>query len=136
MELPIRGLTRIAHSTCTPFPAPWLSLLHQRSSSLFPPTRPALGRKPLKSGCAVAEANLSFAKGGQPRAADPSSDPREAFPGTSQATGGSLQALIGGVPLEQDSAFPEKWCCKNGVGTWGELFQAKFGDEDEVMKTT
>ena len=48
------------------------------------------------------------------------------FSGTSQATGGSLQPRIGGAPLPGSIL----------AGHWGELFQAKFGSEDEVMNTT
>ena len=40
----------------------------------------------------------------------------------------------------QDSAFSEKWCCKNGAGasqaTGESLFKQNFGNEGEVMKTT
>ena len=63
--------------------------------------------------------------GDRARAADPSSDPREAFPGTLQATRGSLQALIGGVPVQAGfSSFREmvlqKWIgCL--AGHWGEV---------------
>ena len=59
----------------------------------------------LKSGHAVqrkrcGSLNRSFSyRGSRPAPPNPSSDPREASPGTSQATGGSLQALIGGAPV-------------------------------------
>ena len=55
-------------------------------------------------------------------------------------TGGSLQALIGGVPAQAGFGFLremvlQKWSgCL--AGHWGELVQAKFGNEGELMKTT
>ena len=33
-----------------------------------------------------------------------------------RATFGSVQEIIGGAHPRQDSAFEEKWCCKNGFG--------------------
>ena len=62
------------------------------------------GRSPYNPAmpCSVSDVvawTLASATGKPPWTADLFSNPREAFPGTSQATGGSLQALIGGAPV-------------------------------------
>ena len=60
--------------------------------------------------------------------------------GTSQAPGGSLQALIGGVPVrgriqlfQGNGVAKMEWVPRRPLGR---AFQAKFGNEGELMKTT
>ena len=85
--------------------------------------------KPIQSGHAVqrkrcGSLNRSFSYPSSRRAPpNPSSDPREASPGTSQATGGSLQALIGGVPVpsriqlsQRNGVAKMKWVLRKPLG--------------------
>ena len=96
------------------------------------PSLPRHGRcwaKPIQSGHAVqrkrcGSLNRSFSyPGSRPAPPNPSSDPREASPGTSQATSGSLQALIGGVPVpsriqlsQRNGVAKMKWVLRRPLG--------------------
>ena len=92
------------------------------------PSLPRHGRcwaKPIQSGHAVqrkrcGSLNRSFSYWEAARSLRP---PREASPGTSQATGGSLQALIGGVPVpsriqlfQRNSVAKMEWVPRRPLG--------------------
>ena len=75
------------------------------------------------SGSELVAWTLASATGKPPGAADLFSNPQEAFPGTSQATGGSLQALIGGAPVpsriqlfQRNSVAKMKWVPRRPLG--------------------
>ena len=94
--------------------------------------RPLVGAKTCEAwnsevtGGSVTEANLALLRGD--RVAPPT--PSAALPGTSQATGGSLQALIGGVPVpgriqlfQRNGVAKMEWVPRRPLGR---AFSSKF----------
>ena len=105
-----------------------ITFLFSTFSSHFVPRHGRCWAKPIQSGHAVqrkrcGSLNRSFSYWEAAPSLRPSSDPREASPGTSQATGGGLQALIGGVPVpsriqlfQRNSVAKMEWVPRRPLG--------------------